>query len=211
MASRHSTSQPTPASRCRRSAAVFSALLPFYASPCSAAFRWWRIALAPGFVEPLCRIASMPHARSPATHGFSLSLANTSTHATLQVRLYRVGLPAPTPVSSLYWCRLMANACSRGLTSQHFSGLRPTPASAAVAASPSSAPCCRSTPAPAQLLLGGGASRWRPGSWSRSAASPLCNPHARLTLARVLSLSQTRTQLPLSTRQPCRACSTHTS
>jgi hypothetical protein len=34
-----------------------------------------RIALAPGFVEPLCRIASMPHARSPATHGFSLSLS----------------------------------------------------------------------------------------------------------------------------------------
>ncbi len=59
--------------------AVFSALLPFYASPCSAAFRWWRIALAPGFVEPLCCIASMPHARSPATHGFSLSLKHNNT------------------------------------------------------------------------------------------------------------------------------------
>jgi hypothetical protein len=51
---------------------------------------------------------------------------------------------------------------------------------AAVAAWPSSAPSCRSTPAPAQLLLGGSASRWRPGSWSRSAASPLCSTHARL-------------------------------
>jgi hypothetical protein len=66
-----------PASRSRGSAVVISALLPFYASPCSAAFRWWRIALAPGFVEPLCRIASMPHARSPATHGFSASLSQT--------------------------------------------------------------------------------------------------------------------------------------
>ncbi len=44
-----------------------------------------------------------------------------STHATLQVRLHRAGPPAPTPVSSLHWCRLVANACSRGLTSQHFS------------------------------------------------------------------------------------------
>jgi hypothetical protein len=32
-----------------------------------------------------------------------------------------VGLPAPTPFSSLYWCRLVATACSRGFTSQHFS------------------------------------------------------------------------------------------
>jgi hypothetical protein len=40
---------------------------------------------------------------------------------------------------------------------------RPQPR-AVVAAWPSSAPCCRSTPAPAQLFLGGGASRWRPGS-----------------------------------------------
>jgi hypothetical protein len=43
--------------------AVFSALLPFYASPCSAAFRWWRIALAPVSVETLCRIASMQQER----------------------------------------------------------------------------------------------------------------------------------------------------
>jgi hypothetical protein len=47
--------------------------------------------------------------------------AHTSTHATRQVRLHRAGPPAPTPVSSLHWCRLVANACSRGLTSQHFS------------------------------------------------------------------------------------------
>jgi hypothetical protein len=54
----------------------------------------------------------------------------------------------------------------------------------------SSAPCCHSTPAPAQLLFGGGASRWRPGSWSRSAASPLCLTHARLPLTGSLSLSR---------------------
>jgi hypothetical protein len=36
---------------------------------------------------------------------------------------------------------------------------------------------------------GGGASRWRPGSWSRSAASPLCSTHARLPLAGFLSLA----------------------
>jgi hypothetical protein len=57
--------------------AVFSALLPFYASPCSAVSRWWRIALAPGFVGPLCCIASIQHARSPDTRGFSLSLSNS--------------------------------------------------------------------------------------------------------------------------------------
>ncbi len=71
------SSQPTPASRSRGSVAVISALLPFYASPCSAASRWWRIALAPGFVKPLCRIASLPHTRSPGPRGFSLSLSNT--------------------------------------------------------------------------------------------------------------------------------------
>jgi hypothetical protein len=49
--------------RSRGSVAVFSALLPFYASPCSAASRWWRIALAPGFVKPPRRIASLPHTR----------------------------------------------------------------------------------------------------------------------------------------------------
>jgi hypothetical protein len=75
---------------------------------------------------------------------------------------------------------------SRHSTSQ------PAPPRAAVAAWPSSASCCRSTPAPAQLLLGGGASRWRPGSRGRSAASPLFSTHARLTIAGVLSLSQTR-------------------
>jgi hypothetical protein len=62
---------------------------------------------------------------------------------------------------------------------------------AAVAAWPPSAPCCRSTPAPAQLLLGGGASRWRPGSWSLYAASPLCRTHASLALAGFLFLSLT--------------------
>jgi hypothetical protein len=62
-ASRHRTSQPTPASRSRGSVAGVSALLPFYASPCSAASRWWRIALAPGFVKPPCHIASLPHTR----------------------------------------------------------------------------------------------------------------------------------------------------
>ncbi len=41
--------------------------------PRSAVSRWWRIALAPGFVEPLCRIASMQHARAPDTRGFSSS------------------------------------------------------------------------------------------------------------------------------------------
>jgi hypothetical protein len=43
-----------------------------------------------------------------------------------------------------------------------------------------------------QVLFGGGASRWRPGSWSRSAASPLCRTHARLPLTGFLSLSQTQ-------------------
>jgi hypothetical protein len=75
VASRHRTSQPTPASRSHRSVAVFSALLPFYASPCSAASRWWRIALATGFAGPLCCIASLPHARSPPNRGSSLSLS----------------------------------------------------------------------------------------------------------------------------------------
>jgi hypothetical protein len=74
VASRHRTSQPTPASRSCGSVAVFSALLPFYASPCSAASRRWRIALAPGFVKPLCCIASPPHARSTGPCGFSLFL-----------------------------------------------------------------------------------------------------------------------------------------
>jgi hypothetical protein len=45
-------------------------------------------ALAPGFVEPLCCIASMQHARSPATRGFSsLSLSNTALHHVCE--LYR--------------------------------------------------------------------------------------------------------------------------
>jgi hypothetical protein len=65
---------------------------------------------------------------------------------------------------------------------------RPQPR-AAVAAWPSSAPCCRSTPAPTQLLLGGGASRWRPGSRGRSAASPLFRTHDRFPIAGFLSLS----------------------
>jgi hypothetical protein len=51
---------------------------PFYASPCSAVSRWWRIALAPGFAGPLCCIASIQHARSHDTRGFrSLSLSQT--------------------------------------------------------------------------------------------------------------------------------------
>jgi hypothetical protein len=81
VASRHRTSPPAPASRSRGSVAVFSALLPFYASPCSAASRWWRIALAPGFAGPLCCIASLPHARSLPNRGFSLSLSNTAPPA----------------------------------------------------------------------------------------------------------------------------------
>ncbi len=118
--------------------------------------------------------------------------ARTSTHATLQVRLHRLGRPAPTPASSLYWCRYVVSAGSSGLTSQHFSA----GPSAAVAAWPSSAPCCRSTPAPAQLLLGGGASRWRPGPWSLYAASPLRRTHASLALAGFLFLSQTTARGP---------------
>ncbi len=111
--------------------------------------------------------------------------ARTSTHAALQVRLHRVGRPAPTPVcpSPLVQVRGQRLPPWPHVTAP----LRRTQPRAAVAAWPSSAPCCRSTPAPAQLLFGGGASRWRQGSWSRSAASPLGNTHARLTLARVLS------------------------
>jgi hypothetical protein len=63
-----------PSQRSRGSVAAFSALLPFYASPCSAASRRWRIALAPGFVRPLGCIASLPHARSTGPRGYSLSL-----------------------------------------------------------------------------------------------------------------------------------------
>jgi hypothetical protein len=40
----------------------------------AAASRWWRIALAPGFVGP------RQHARSPDTHGFSLSLSLSQKH-----------------------------------------------------------------------------------------------------------------------------------
>ncbi len=79
------------------------------------------------------------------------------------------------------------------VASRHRTLSRPQPRSA-VAAWPSSAPCCRSTPAPAQLFLGGGASRWRPGSRGHSAASPLFSTHARLTLAGFgLSLSLSNT------------------
>jgi hypothetical protein len=61
---------------------------------------------------------------------------------------------------------------------------------ATVRASRDVAYMCRSTPAPAQLFLGGGASQ--PGSWGCSAASPLFSTHARMTLAGfLLSLSQT--------------------
>jgi hypothetical protein len=63
----------------------------FYASPCSAASRWWRIALAPGFVEPLCRIASLPHARSPGPRGFSLSLSNTHPNTHWGWRMWAAG------------------------------------------------------------------------------------------------------------------------
>jgi hypothetical protein len=55
----------------------------------SAASRWWRIALAPGFVEPLCCIASTQHARSPDTRGFSsLSLSNTHNHLAQPILVY---------------------------------------------------------------------------------------------------------------------------
>jgi hypothetical protein len=149
---------------------------------------------------------SAPHARSPGPRGYSLSLkhiplsaapptharthARTSTHATLQVRLHRAGRPAPTPVSP---SPLVQVRGQRRPQWHHVTALlsRPQPR-AAVAAWPSSTPCCRSTPAPAQLFLGGGASRWRPGSRGRSAASPLFSTHARLTLAGFLSLSNTR-------------------
>jgi hypothetical protein len=41
----------------------------------------------------------------------------------------------------------------------------------------------------------GGASRWRPGSWGRSAASPLFSTHARMALAGILlSLSKTHSK-----------------
>jgi hypothetical protein len=70
----------------------------------------------------------------------------------------------------------------------------PTEFRVAACRHPSARPCgehqggthnrdCRSTPAPTPLFLGGGASRWRPGSRGRSAASPLFSTHARLTLA----------------------------
>jgi hypothetical protein len=128
--------------------------------------------------------------------------ARTSTHATLQVRLHRVGQPAPTPVSP---SPLVQVRGQRKQQWHHVTALRSRPQPrAAVAAWPSSASCCRSTPAPAQLLLGGGASRWRPGLWSRSAASPLRSPHARLTLAGfLLSFSQTpqRSRTPTSGEQ----------
>ncbi len=79
---------------------------------------------------------------------------------------------------------------------------RPQPR-AAVAAWPSSALRCRSTPAPAPLFLGGGASRWRPGSRGRLVASPLCSPHARLTLAGFLSLSNTTPHDPARAQPRC--------
>jgi hypothetical protein len=71
-----------------------------------------------------------------------------------------------------------------------------------MAAWPSSAPYCRSTPAPAPLFLGGGALRWRPGSRGRSAASPLFGTHTRLTFAGFLfSLSLSQTQQTGATAQ----------
>jgi hypothetical protein len=53
--------------------AVFSALLPFYASPCSAVSRWWRIALAPGFVGPILRQCRSCAAASPASTDMRIS------------------------------------------------------------------------------------------------------------------------------------------
>jgi hypothetical protein len=71
--------------------AVFSTLLPFYSIPCSAVFRLWRIALAPGFAGPLCCIASIQHARSHDTRGFrpmSLSLSQTRQAAATTSRRF---------------------------------------------------------------------------------------------------------------------------
>jgi hypothetical protein len=51
-----------------------------------------------------------------------------------------------------------------------------------------------------QTQRSGGASRWRPGSWSRSAAFPLCSTHARLALAGFLFLSQTQRSRKVAVR-----------
>ncbi len=59
-----------------------SALLPFWVSPCSAVPRWWRIALAPGFVTMRCCIASIKHARSHDTRGFPSLSSQTHVRAT---------------------------------------------------------------------------------------------------------------------------------
>ncbi len=121
--------------------------------------------------------------------------SRTSTHATLQVRASSGAAGANAGLFSL----LVQVGGQRLQPWPHVTALlRRTQPRAAVAAWPSSAPCCRSTPAPSQLLLGGGASSWRPGSWSRSDASPLCSTQARLALAGFLFLSRTHGFLSLS-------------
>ncbi len=101
VASRHRTSQPTPASLSHGSVAVFSALLPFYASPSSAASRRWRIALEPGFVRPLGCIASLPHARSTGPRGYSLSQTHSRKRGASRV------VPKPYTAARIrYYIRL---------------------------------------------------------------------------------------------------------
>jgi hypothetical protein len=64
--------------------------------------RWWRIALAPGLVGPLGGIASIQHARSPDTRGFSLSLSLSlsQTHARTWARNKPACRTAPPPRTS---------------------------------------------------------------------------------------------------------------
>ncbi len=149
MASRHSTSQPAPASRSRGSVAVFSALLPFYASPCSAASRWWRIALAPGFVGMLCCIASIQPAHSHATRGYpSLSLFLSNTVAGLHGRACKA---------------LCATECRRVR--------RPVPASVGGSALSIRKTCCGHQAPPLQWV---GA----PGAWRSFALAPPAFPRS---------------------------------
>jgi hypothetical protein len=55
---------------------------------------------------------------SPGRHGDAAGVVAT-TFSGLCVRC--VTTTQPLSLSLLYWCRLVANACSRGLTSPHFS------------------------------------------------------------------------------------------
>jgi hypothetical protein len=55
-----------------------------------------KVRLAPGSVEPLCCIASPPHARSPGPRGFSLSLKHK-----VRLRAARKGSTCPhSPASA---------------------------------------------------------------------------------------------------------------